>query len=300
MKKFIASVWLIAAAALFANPSQAAPKSSASVPFDLSSGRPVVQAKIGAHLVDVEFDTGSQGAIISRAMAEKWGLKVVGQMQLGSPYGKPVPADLVELDSLSIDGFAASDLRAVVDPDPNFRGPDARIVIGPAQFRGLYVSLDYAKKTLTLDVNQPKVGALWQKLKNGLPEGSIELMGQQIPVHVDSGNPGAITLPIASAEKISPKPALREVGRARVVDKEFSLFLGAINADARIAGVPVKLGDVMFAEVPYANLGSQALKNFKVVIDLANDRWQLLSVSGSVPLLTTLPPGPKPTIVGGR
>jgi hypothetical protein len=263
--------------------------SKGEVPFDLSSGRPVIQAEINGRSIAVEFDTGSQGAMIPKALADEWGLQVIGDVQLGSPYGKPVPAKLVSLGSVVVDGVVAADVRAVVEVDESFRGPNARIVIGPAQFRGQYVTLDYARLLLTIAADAPLVGATWQALKNGLPEGAIDVQGQSIPLHVDSGNPGAITLPIAVAEQLSPKPALREVGRARVVDKEFSIFLGTVNTDAVVAGIPVKLGDVTFADVPYANLGSQGLQNFSVVIDPANNRWQLISPNGQVPLLTSQP-----------
>lgn len=260
------------------------------VPFDLSTGRPLLLAQIGDEApMEVFFDTGSQGAVIPRALVNKLRLKLVGETRLKSPYGgEPVVAKLVSLGSLTIGGVAANDVTAVVQEDASFMGSDARLVVGPAQFRGKIVSLDYAARSLRISSGIPASTA-WQSLKNGLPETEIEIGGKHYPLHIDSGSPGTLMLPKSAAADLSPKPELREVGKARTVDKEFSIYVGAVNSDATIAGVPVKLGDVMFAEVPFANLGSQGLAQFIVVIDLARDRWQLIAPAGQAPLLTARP-----------
>jgi predicted aspartyl protease len=261
------------------------------VPFELSSGRPVVMAQIGnGEPIEVDFDTGSQGAVIPRALVDRLGLKVVGETRLGSPFGgEPVVAKLVSLGKLTIGGVAATDVTAVVQEDASFMGPDARLVVGPAQFRGRIVSLDYAARSLGISSATPDLRSPWLMLVNGLPEAEIEISGNRYPLHIDSGNPGTLMLPQSAADKLSPKPELREVGKARTVDKEFSIYAGAVNADARIAGIPVRLGEIAFADVPSANLGSQGLAQFTVVVDVANNRWQLVPPSGQMPFLTARP-----------
>lgn len=260
------------------------------IPFDLSTGRPVVSAQIGdAAPIEVYFDTGSQGALIPRALVDKLGLKVVGETKLGSPYGgEPVIAKLVSLGSFSIGGVAANDIIAVVQEDASFMGRDTRLVVGPAQFRGKVISLNYSARSLNISSALPASKA-WQKLKNGLPETEIEIAGKRYPLHVDSGSPGTLMLPTSAADALSPKPELREVGKARTVDKEFSIYVGAVNSNATIAGVPVRLGDVAFADLPFANLGSQGLAQFTIVIDVANDQWLLIAPAGEPPLLTARP-----------
>lgn len=260
------------------------------VPFDLSTGRPLVLAQIGdAAPMEVYFDTASQGAVIPRALVDKLRLKVVGETRLGSPYGgEPVVAQLVSLGSLTIGGVAANDVTAVVQEDAGFMGPDAPLVVGPAQFRGKIVSLDYAARSLNISSGIPATTA-WQSLKNGLPETEIEIGGKRYPLHIDSGSPGTLMLPKSAADDLLPKPELRDVGKARTIDKEFSIYVGAVNQDATIAGVPVRLGDVGFADLPFANLGSQGLAQFTIIIDVANDRWQLIGPEGEPPLLTARP-----------
>lgn len=268
----------------------AALPANATVSFDLSKGRPLVLAQIGDSApMEVYFDTGSQGAVIPRALVDKLGLKVVGESKIGSPYGgEQVVVQLVSLGSLRIGGVAADNITAAVQEDASFMGPDARLVVGPAQFKGKIVSLDYPSRSLSISSDISESTA-WQSLKNGLPETEIDIAGTRYPLHIDSGSPGALMLPKSAADALSPKPELREIGKARTIDKEFSIYVGAVNSDATIGGVPVRLGDVGFAEVPFANLGSQGLAQFIIMIDIARDRWQLVAPNGQVPLLTVRP-----------
>lgn len=261
------------------------------VPFELPAGRPVILAQIGdAAPIAVEFDTGSQGALIPRALVDKLGLKEIGEARLASPFGgEPTTAKVVSLGSLAVAGVKASNSTAVVLEDASFMGSEARLVIGPAQFADKIMVLDYPARKLRIVSNSPFAQAPWQPLKGGLLETQIVIEGKQIPLHIDSGNPGALMLPKTIADTMSPMPALREVGRARTVDKEFTIYSGALERDAILANVPVKLGDVAFADVPSANLGSRGLSQFILVIDPANQRWQLVAPGDQLPLLTTRP-----------
>jgi predicted aspartyl protease len=261
------------------------------VPFDLPSGRPVILAQIGdAAPITVEFDTGSQGALIPRALVDKLGLKEIGEAQLASPFGgEAKTAKVVSLGSLDVAGVKATNNTAVVLEDASFMGPEARLVIGPAQFADKIMVLDYPARTLRIVSNSPFARAPWQPLKGGLLETQIVIEGQQIPLHIDSGNPGGLMLPKTIADTMSPMPDLREVGRARTVDKEFTIYLGTLERNAILANVPVKLGDVAFADVPSANLGSRGLSQFILVIDPTHQRWQLVAPGDQMPFLTARP-----------
>lgn len=267
-----------------------------SVPVDMTSGRPAVMARIaGGEPIAVEFDTGSQGAIIPRALVNKLGLKEIGEIQLGSPFGgKPITAKTVSLGTLEIGGVAATNVIAVVQEDATFMGPEARLVIGPAQFGNKMVALDYPTRMLRIANQINADNRRWQPLKNGLLETDLLLAGKPIRLHIDSGNPGTLMLPKTVVETLSPKPDLREVGRARTVDKEFVIYVGSVNRDATLAGVPIRLGDIAFGDVPSANLGSQGLAQFTVIVDLSHKRWQLVVPEGVTPLMTARQRAPQP------
>ena len=270
---------------------------SADVPMDISSGRPVIMAQIGdGPPVEVEFDTGSQGAFIPKAMADKLKLPVIGEARLGSPFGgEPKIAKLVSLGKLKIGGAAATMVDATVEDDIGFRGANARLVIGPAMFANHVVTFDYAARRIKLSPMAPENIKSWVPADpNGLLESTVELGNKSYILHIDSGAPGALTLPRSSLDSLAVKPELRPYARMRTIDKEFTVDIGTLNADAVVAGVPVKLVGTLFADVPFANLGSQGLSEFTVVIDNPGKRWALVAPAGKTPLLAAMAMPPRP------
>jgi predicted aspartyl protease len=277
----------------------AAMTQSADIPMDVRSGRPVILAQIGdGPAVEVEFDTGASGAVISKAMADQLKLPVVGEAMMRSPFGnEPVKAKLVSLGSLKIGGAMATRLDAIVEENADFRGPNARLVIGPTMFTDHVVTFDYVNGRVMLSPKAPKNITNWLSMgEGGFLETTADIGGKSYKMHIDSGAPGALTLPRAAFDDLAVKPELKTFAKMRTVDKEFSVDVGTLNLDAVVAGVPVRLGDTLFADVPFANLGSQALKQFSIVIDNPGKRWALVAPKGMTPLLTAapLPPRPRP------
>jgi predicted aspartyl protease len=270
---------------------------SVDIPMDVRSGRPVILAQIGdGPAVEVEFDTGSSGAVISKAMANQLKLPIVGEAMLRSPFGnEPVKAKLVSLGSLKIGGAAATRLDAIVEENVDFRGPNARLVIGPTMFANHVVTFDYVNGRVMLSPKAPKNITKWRPAgEGGLLETTVDIGGKSYNMHIDSGAPGALTLPRAAYEDLSVKPELKTFAKMRTVDKEFSVDIGTLNLDAVVAGVPVRLGDTLFADIPFANLGSQAMKQFSIVIDNPGKRWALVAPKDKTPVLTAAPLPPRP------
>jgi predicted aspartyl protease len=295
----ILALTLLPASAGLARKAKAATESTIStdIPMDVRSGRPVILAQIGdGPAVEVEFDTGSSGAVISKAMADQLKLPIVGEAMLRSPFGnEPVKAKLVSLGSLKIGGAAAARLEAVVEENVDFRGQNARLVIGPSMFTNHVVTFDYVNGRVRLSPKAPKNITNWLPMgEGGLLETSVDIGGKSYKMHIDSGAPGALTLPRAAFDDLSVKPELKTFAKMRTVDKEFSVDIGTLNLDAVVAGVSVRLGDTLFADVPFANLGSQGLKQFSIVIDNPGKRWALVAPKGMTPVLTASPLPPRP------
>lgn len=272
----------------------AAAETAISLPMDLSTGRPRLLASInGGPPEPVEFDTGSPGMVIQRAAADRLRAPVVGEARLASPYGNapPATAKVVRLSTLTIGGVAAAATDAVVMEDASFVGADAPPIIGPGQFPGHVITLDYPNARFILSRNTPADGARWQNLnRDGLLEASVEIGAGRVPLHIDSGNPGALTLPSSLADRIAPGVAMIKVGAMRTVDREIPIQLADLALDARVAGTDVRLGKTLFADIPIANLGSDALANFSIIIDNPRKRWRLAAAGSERPLLETRPP----------
>lgn len=271
-----------------------ADETSISLPMDLSTGRPRLLASInGGPPQIVEFDTGSPGMVIQRATANRLQAPVVGETTLASPYGNapPAKAKVVRLASVALGGVAAAATDAVVVEDASFVGADAPPIIGPGQFPGHVITLDYPAARFILSRAAPADAAGWQPLgRDGLLEGSVEIGTITVPLHIDSGNPGALTLPSSLASRIAPGLALVTIGAIRTVDRELPIELGDLGRDARVAGTDVRLGKTLFADIPTANLGSDALAGFRIIIDNPRKRWRLAAAGSERPLLESRPP----------
>ena len=66
--------------------------------------------------------------------------------------------------------------------------------------------------------------------------------------------------------------------------------LADLGLDARVAGTDVRLGKTLFADIPMANMGSDALAGFSIIIDNPRKRWRLAAAGSNRPLLETRPP----------
>lgn len=284
-----------------AKPKIAPPDALGTVAMDLLTGRPRMTASVNGRPAEtVEFDTGSTGAVVQRAYVEKHRLPITGKVPLRSPYGNapPVMADTVLIETIELGGITVRNVRAVVLDDQGFVGADAPLIIGPSEFPKHVITLDYPGGTFSLTETNPGGAAGWQRRKPGHQlETIVTVQGQRVPLLVDSGNPGVLTLPKSMAGRIDPQLKLTQVGAFRTVDREIAIYLGDLNRDAVLATIPLKLGKTLFADVPFANLGSQGLLSFRLTIDNPRRRWRLEKTDAGPVILDSTPrrrPNPTP------
>lgn len=291
----------VAPAGSAAAAAHAAPGASADLAMDLSTGRPRIMASVnGKPLEVVEFDTGSTGAVVQRAYVDKHQLPITGEVPLRSPF-QNAPATMAKtvlIDSIVVGGVTLRKVRAVVLEDKSFVGAEAPLIIGPDEFPGHVVTLDYPAGRFSLTARKPAGRAGWQARSRGSQlESSVEVAGQRVPLMIDSGNPGLLMLPKSVAERVDPQMKLVAVGAIRTVDREIPIYLGNLGRDAKLASVPAKLGNTVFADVPFANLGSQGLLPFRLTIDNPRQRWRLEHL-GQTPVVLDSTPRRRPAPAG--
>jgi Aspartyl protease len=272
------------------------PTPSAEVLIDLTTGRFRIDASInGGAPTKIAFDTGSEGMSVPRSLVEKLKLPVIGQAMLGSPFGgEAIKVDVVKLDSLVVGGVRATALEAIVMDDNLFPGLEPLVIIGGVQFADKVIEIDFAKGALTLSASAPDKGGEWHALdQRGLLSADIAYGGKSFPLHIDSGNPGLLNLPESMATLLGVAEPMPEIGRIGVVDRMIALKAGKVDADVSIAGLPVHLGTVTFADIPSANIGLMGLRQFRILIDNPRRRWRLEN-AGEGPTILTLPTRPRP------
>jgi Aspartyl protease len=258
---------------------QARSGGSADVAMNLQSRRPTIIGRInGGEPMEILFDTGSQSAMIAQSLATNLGLKIIGEVLVGSPAGgTPIPAKIVMLDQLDIGNYQVRNIEAVTMDDSKFVS-NASLIIGNNQFKEAQIEINFAEQRLRLTtaVNNDSKG--WNSLDGrGLPTGTVTIGNEVMPLYIDSGNPGWLDLPKTAAEKLPLKGPLREAGMIKLVDRNIAKFTAPMDVVANVAGTDVRLvGDITFAEFRFANLGGRALKNARMLIDMPNRRWKLV------------------------
>lgn len=268
------------------------PKSDVEVDLQFNEGRTAIMASInGGAPQQVNYDTGAQGMMIRESFAQALGLPVIGEALLGSPHGgEPVAVKIVALNSLRVGGIESKPgprvLDAVVVPDEKFLS-NAKLILGNNQFPGTLIELDFPKQKFRLrnpsDVNTEGWTATDGR---GLLSGTLDVAGSSVPLHIDSGNPGYVVLPMQLTQKLKLLSPLQEAGSIKTVDRTLPTQSARIDSDVKIAGANAVLrGEVRFGPFPFANLGTAALRTAVVQIDTARGRWMLAFDGAQPPVL---------------
>jgi predicted aspartyl protease len=286
LARILAAV-LVASVALLAvvQPSLATAQtvSRADVPLESLGGRTAIRVTVGAggEPLLALFDTGAQGITIRRSVAERLGLQVVGEALMGSPMGgQPVAVKVVGLPGLSVGGLAAKPAPRSLDA---LLVDDARmlvatdLVIGPNQFPQTLIELDLAQQRLRLQDAPAAAPQDWLPTNaRGLLETELQVGGHTAVAHVDTGKAGWLMLPRRMAEGLSLRTALKPVGKARTVDREMTVEGAEYQGPVKLAGLDLHYAaELRFADVPFAVVGTEALRQSVIRIDTAHRRWQL-------------------------
>ena len=169
----------------------------ATVPLDLSTGRPMVQMMVnGQGPYPFIFDTGSPSLLVTQALVDELELPVLRTTEMVSPVGgTPVQTFLVHVDSLTLGDVPAKDLEAMV---LNLSGAGLGMgVVGPAIFRDHGpLTLDFASNTLTMGKGSPAGVETWIPFGASAPLLDVPLrIGEsRMDGHVDTGSPGILTV----------------------------------------------------------------------------------------------------------
>lgn len=253
------------------------------VPLEWAEGRTAVRVTVDSTNPPLlaTFDTGAQGITIRRSLAERLGLPEVGEILMGSPLGgQPVPVKLVRLPSLRVDGVAANEapqaLDAVMVDDARMLA-GTELVIGPNQFPQALIELDLAQQRFRVKQAPDAAEAAWHPTNSrGLLETELVLGERKVPAYLDTGKAGFVDLPKGLADGLNLQSPLKPVGKARVVGREIQVEGAEFKGPLTLAGVRFTYaGELRFADIPVAVVGTAALRQSVIRIDTAHRRWQL-------------------------
>ena len=252
---------------------------AATAPFDVDSGRPMVQLMVdGKGPFPFVFDTGSPGLLVLPSLVEELGLEVVGSNELQTPAGgTPVTVDVVEIDSIALGGVEARGLTAMVlDMEGHGLGMG---VVGPVLFREHGpLTIDFEHNTITIGADATAAGIeTWLPFGESAPllDVTVRIGDLSIDGHLDTGNPGVLSVPAEYENRLPLSGPVETVARARTADAEFEIRGAPIDASAKVGDAEIPLRQILFSKLPVANLGTAGCRGLVLQIDWENGRFGL-------------------------
>ena len=291
--KPLLSVFLLLSAACANSPS---PVETASlktqmvsiVPFGLETGRPTINVMInGKGPYSFVFDTGAPGLALMSHLADELNIDSTGVQMVGSPAGgEPVEAKTATIERLSAGGTEITKVDALI---LNFGGPGLGDgVIGPSMFKGTgRTAIDFKKQKVEFGGGfKSAADANWIAFGESAPILDVTLIIDDIemPAHIDTGAPHVISVPEKFADKLPLAGPVQTVARARTIDREFEIKGAPIDMIATIGDAKIPLSQVQFFDLPFANIGSGALRNLYLEIDWRNERYTISGIADPVAL----------------
>jgi Aspartyl protease len=223
------------------------------------------------------LDTGAAGGgRISRDLAEKLKLQVVGQAMAGDPSGKNVQTvDIVEAGTLTLGEASFTGAHLAVRDFPK---QDLDGILGFGLFEDFLLTLDYPARRVRIEKGElPAIDGreiLEYQNRNGIPQILLKIGELEIPADVDSGNEqGELVLPASYLGKVPLESEPRVVGRARTGSNEFEIKQAPLKGSVQVGAATVDRPRVDFVQIfPHANIGQAFLRRFAITIDQKNHR----------------------------
>lgn len=261
----------------------------ARVPFVLPEGFPVPVVEVrlnGTGPWRLAVDTAMGGTVLLRKdLVGQMGLPIVGKAMVGDSSGRNArPAELVRIDSMRLGeldvqdivgiGFAAGEAHLSQVPD------DVHGILGNRIYAELLMTLDYPARAITF-----RAGALPADESSVVPFKTVgnvmvvemDLAGQLVPLVVDSGSRGSITLPssMAAGLPLLGKPV--ELDSVSTVSNTYQRRAARLDGHARLAGSTWIDPEIEFADEHTPKLiGYRVLRHVALTIDQAHGRlrWE--------------------------
>lgn len=245
------------------------------IPMDISTTRPIVEVKInGEGPYKFIFDTGSGTNVIDQGLAEKLGLKVVGEDALRTQGPTQIMSKRMEAETISLEGTGISkkgtlnaiNLRAMLPVDG---------ILGNTFAEDYLVTLNYPGSKLKLEraaLDEGGEGVIPFLSLPRIVNLNIDVAGKAVEAHLDTGSPGGFSLPYAMKDRLRFKEPLREGDNIRTPVASYKPWHGELMGDIRVGDVVFHNPNVVLVEgFETANIGYQIIKDLVVTIDRKNN-----------------------------
>lgn len=216
-------------------------------------------------------DTGTSGeAIITPELAQELDLPPLGETKLNDATGLGTKeAPIVLIESLELAGVEFTDVEALLHRLPSREGTYSGI-LGFRLFRNLLLTMDYVHQRIALAkgaLSPHEEAVLPYSVPEGIPVIPLNLGGETVDAHVDSGGAG-LTLPESIASKLQYTEGPMIFGEGQSLTTRFWVKAGKLASDVRLGPAILDHPWVEITDaLPTVNVGSVPLQYFVVSFD---------------------------------
>lgn len=241
------------------------PPAGVTVPMLSFGGRPVVEVKINGTVHPMILDTGASRTVIDPSWLDgATGPGIVGELAIGTMVLRNASVGRQRL-------FGGNLPEGM---------PDG--VLSAAAFPGYLVTLDYPNKTVSFVKGALPAADGKRVFEYGaselLPVAPVVVAGREFVIHVDSGSPSAVMLPLRYAKELPLAGELTLAGKARTNAGEFDVFTAPVKGAITLGEFTLDVPVVRFSELRpgprpgIGNFGYEVLKTFRLTFDSVNRR----------------------------
>ena len=222
------------------------------------------------------IDSGSTGNVIDTELAEELGLEVVRQQEVSSGGPETMFLDVVRMPVFQVGELIVTDAEFVTAPLGRMTGGRSFGVIGMNTFAEHLISFDQRANEVTVHQGALEPGALGVYSVNNERspvDVNIDVVGQTINMHVDTGSPGGFTFPYELAETLPLLTELEEGEPARFVGMTRETWHAQLDGTITVAGVAYENPMVTFhnPSLMAGNLGNLISRDFILTVDQRNN-----------------------------
>jgi predicted aspartyl protease len=249
------------------------------VPFELRDTFPVplVEVQIGDRgPYRFAVDTAAACTVLlRRSLADELGLERVGTAGVADASGRPSrPAETVRLPELRFGGVVARDLVAISHAPSAAHAAsipdDTDGILGRVLFESLLLTLDYPRRRLVLSEDRLEAGPASTpfELVQDVMQLNVDVAGRSVPVFLDSGHRGTLTLPRSWADLLPLGGPLVDAGQTATVNATYTRQTAPLTGALVVAGARVESPLLYFADEHTPRLlGGGLLREFAITID---------------------------------
>jgi len=262
------------------------PAGATVLPLDFYRNVPVVEVMLnGRGPYRMFLDTGAQGSVLDDSLVKELQLPVVGETSITSPGGQPIPAKRVQIENIKLGDFTKAGVTAIeMDRSRLGNGPEVPrgVLSANSLFAGSTITLNYPAKQVWVAAGELPVPDQREIFGYGaderLPVVPLRIAGKEMLVHLDSGAPSAVTLPMARAAELPLEAPPVVIGRGRRVDREVVIYGAKLRGTLQLGRFTFENPELRFDEsvTEYGTVGFGILKDFVVTLDNKNRRIRLV------------------------